>query len=163
MEKQNTNVRAANSEFAGLWPRFLALFFDLCVFCALFFPITRIVKGAWIMGIRDHRWHSKFMAFDPICGIFLGIMFIYFVLLEGFFGATIGKFMAGIRVIDLDGRKPGLARSFVRNIFRLADGLPAFNLLGVYLIWSSPERTSMGDRIAQTRVIINIEKQSRRP
>lgn len=31
--------------FAGLWPRFMVLVADLALFCAVCFPVTRLVKG----------------------------------------------------------------------------------------------------------------------
>jgi uncharacterized RDD family membrane protein YckC len=142
-----------NQTYAGLGRRVFGLFVDFCIFCALFFPITRIVKGTWIMSIRDHRWHSGFIAFDPICAVFLIIIVVYFILLEGLLGVTIGKLVAGTRVVDLDGRKPGLGKSIIRNVLRLVDGLPAFSILGAYLIWKSPECTRLGDKVARTRVI----------
>ena len=85
--------------------------------------------------------------------IFLALMFLSFVLLEGLFGATLGKWVLGLRVVGITGGKPGLARSALRNLLRLVDGLPAFNLLGIFLIQRSPEKARFGDRIAQTRVI----------
>ena len=42
--------------YAGLWERFLALLADTLLFCACFFPITRLVKGVWLMSPHDHRW-----------------------------------------------------------------------------------------------------------
>ena len=50
-----------NTHFAGLWPRFHALLVDFLFFCAVFFPITRLLKGVWIMGTIDHRWDSGLM------------------------------------------------------------------------------------------------------
>jgi len=35
--------------YAGLLSRFLALTIDFLIFCVIFFPMTRIVKGVWIM------------------------------------------------------------------------------------------------------------------
>jgi uncharacterized RDD family membrane protein YckC len=141
------------SEYAGLWERFLALLLDALLFCACFFPITRIVKGVWLMSPNDHNWVRDWFIFDPLCLAFLVIMGLYFIALEGWLGATLGKWILGLRVIGLDGRRAGLWKGIVRNALRLVDGLPAFNLLGVILIQRSKERTRFGDRIAGTRVI----------
>lgn len=149
-----SNSDNAIRQYAGLWHRFLALFIDLLFLCAFFFPITRIVKGTWIMSVNDHRWVKEWFVTDPICLIFLCVMFGYFVLLEGLAGGTIGKMAVRIRVIDLQGRKPGLAKSLIRNLLRLIDGLPALNLIGILLILSTPERARFGDRVAETRVIL---------
>jgi uncharacterized RDD family membrane protein YckC len=123
------------------------------VFCAAFFPATRLVKGVWLMSPSDHRWTYGLFITDPLCLVFLAAMFLYFVLLEGWLGATIGKWALGLRVVDQSGAKPGLAKSTVRNVLRLVDGLPAFSLLGIILILRSAERARLGDRVAKTRVI----------
>jgi uncharacterized RDD family membrane protein YckC len=141
------------SEYAGLWERFLALLVDALLFCACFFPVTRIVKGVWLMSPNDHNWVRGWFIFDPLCLIFLVIMGLYFVLLESWFGATLGKWVFGLRVIGLDGGRAGLWKGALRNVLRPVDGLPAFNLLGVILIQRSQDRARFGDRIAGTRVI----------
>ncbi|MHC4099618.1 MAG: RDD family protein [Planctomycetota bacterium] len=79
------------ARYAGLWIRGAALLLDWLVFCAAFFPITKVVKGVWLMGPSDHRWVSGSFISDPLCLCFLIVIIAYFVLLEGFFGATIGK------------------------------------------------------------------------
>lgn len=80
-------------------------------------------------------------------------MVAYFVLLESWVGATLGKAALGLRVVGDNGRAPGLPASALRNFLRLVDGLPAFNLLGVFLIARSAERARFGDRITGTRVV----------
>ncbi len=47
----------------------------------------------------------------------------------------------------------------IRNVLRVADSLPTFNMLGVILILRSPERARFGDRIAGIRVV--MKRQSR--
>lgn len=139
--------------YAGLGKRLGALVIDLALFCAVFFPVTRVVKGVWLMRAADHRWVNGLFITDPLCLIFLAVMFLYFVVLEGLAGATLGKWALGLRVVDTEGSRPGLRRGFVRNLLRLVDGLPAFSLLGILLILRSPERARFGDRVAGTRVV----------
>jgi uncharacterized RDD family membrane protein YckC len=142
-----------DARFAGLWARFLALLVDFLVFGAIFFPATRIVKGVWLMNAADHRWGYGVLITDPLCIAFLVVMLVYFVLLEGLTGQTLGKRAAGLRVERVGGGKPGLAKALVRNVLRLVDGLPIFNILGIVLISTSEEKARFGDRIAGTRVI----------
>ncbi len=142
-----------NTHFAGLWPRFLALFIDFLLFCAVFFPITRLVKGTWLMSATDHRWNYGLFITDPLCIVFLVVIFLYFVFLEGLIGFTFGKWIAGLRVVRVGEGKPGLIKGFLRNVLRIIDGLPALNILGILLILTSKERARCGDRIAGTRVI----------
>jgi uncharacterized RDD family membrane protein YckC len=139
--------------YAGLWRRLWALVIDLTLFCAVFFPVTRIVKGVWLMSPADHRWVSGLFITDPLCLVFLASMLVYFVLLEGLAGATLGKWALGLRVVRAGGGRPGLARGALRNLLRLVDGLPAFHVVGVALILRSPDRARFGDRVAGTRVV----------
>lgn len=139
--------------YAGLVSRLLAVVVDFVLFSAAFFPITRLVKGVWLMTISDHRWTSGWVAFDPICLAFLVVIIAYYVLLEAYAGATVGKWVVGIRVVDLDGKKPGLVTSLLRNVLRLIDSLPALNILGVILILQSKQNARLGDRVAGTRVV----------
>jgi len=139
--------------YAGLGVRFAALFVDLLVFCAFFFLITRLVKGVWLMSPNDHRWNSGLFISDPICIVFFILMILYYVLLEGWFGLTLGKWALGMRVIAVDGGKPGVKKAALRNVLRAVDSLPVFNILDALLILRSPERTRVGDRWARTRVV----------
>ena len=144
--------------YASLSSRVVAALIDLLVFCLIFFPITYIVKGVWIMAPNDHRWAYGWFITDPLCIGFLIIMVLYFIILEAYLGATVGKFIVGIRVIAIDEpsttrSKPGLRRSVVRNMLRIIDSLPTLSILGMVLISKSPERARFGDEKAKTRVI----------
>jgi uncharacterized RDD family membrane protein YckC len=139
--------------YGGLWRRFLALVIDFALFCLVFFPVTRIVKGVWIMSASDHRWASGLFVTDPLCMVFLAVMVLYFILLEGLAGVTFGKRVMRLRVVREAGGNPGLWRGVVRNVLRIVDSLPVCNILGVVLILTSPERARFGDRIAGTRVV----------
>ncbi|MHB0858303.1 MAG: RDD family protein [Anaerolineae bacterium] len=146
---RTTNV----PRFAGLAPRFWALAVDLLVFCTVFFPITRLVKGVWLMTPADHRWVSGWFINDPLCLAFLAAMILYLILLEGLTGATVGKWTLGLRVINVQGGRPGLKAAALRTLLRLLDGLPAFHIVGIVSILRSPEHARLGDRLAGTRVV----------
>ena len=148
-----TSESGAPRQYAGLWIRFAALAVDGLLFCIFFFPITRLVKGVWLMSPDDHRWTAGWFIFDPLCLVFLIVMFVYFAVLEGSCGATLGKWVLRLRVIQTGGGRPGIGRGLVRNILRLVDGLPALCILGIVLIVTSAERARFGDRVAGTRVI----------
>jgi len=139
--------------YASLGPRFAALVIDFAALSLLFFPVTRLVKGVWIMSSGEHLWSYGWFITDPLCLAFLAVIGLYFVLTEGLLGATVGKLALGLRVVAVDGSSPGLGRSAARNLLRAVDALPAFNILGVVLILRSPERARFGDRMAGTRVV----------
>ena len=84
------------------------------------------------------------------------ITLVYFVVLEGLLGATVGKFLTGIRVVREDGTKMGWGGSVARNVLRIVDAIPYVlpYLLGAVMIWAGGERKQrVGDRAAHTVVI----------
>ncbi|MHC4127848.1 MAG: RDD family protein [Planctomycetota bacterium] len=139
--------------YAGLWIRGAALLLDWLLFCAVFFPVTRLVKGVWVMGPGDHRWVQGSFVTDPLCLAFLLVIIAYFILLEGLAGATVGKMLVRVRIVGADGERITMAQSVVRNVLRVVDSLPALNLVGIVLILVSPEKARFGDLVAKTRVI----------
>ena len=139
--------------YAGLGRRFLALLVDFTLFCAVFFPVTRVIKGVWIMSAGDHLWRYGLLVTDPLCIAFLLFILFYFVILEGLVGATVGKWIMGVRVVSETNGKPGMMRSVIRNLLRVVDALPALNVVGVLLILRSEQNARFGDRVAGTRVV----------
>ncbi len=142
----------AEPEYAGVWPRFMAVIVDLVLLSALFFVATRIVKGTWLMSAGQHEWADGWFVTDPLCLTFLAVMFLYFVLLEAWFGATLGKRMIGLRVTGVMGRV-SLRSSLVRNLLRVVDNLPVLGVVALVLISTSNECARFGDRVAGTRVL----------
>lgn len=81
-------------------------------------------------------------------------MFAYFAATEAVWGATPGKMLVGMRVVnEEDGAVIGWHRSLVRNLLRVVDVLPAFYLAGFFFAVTSPRTQRLGDRIARTVVI----------
>lgn len=134
--------------YASLLRRIAASLLDLLVFCLIFFPVTYAVKGVWLMSPGDHLW----IIFDPICAVFLVFIFLYFILLEARFGATLGKAMVGIRVTELSGKSITMRASLVRNFGRMIDGTP-LNLTGIICIILSSKNQRVGDMLAKTVVV----------
>jgi uncharacterized RDD family membrane protein YckC len=135
--------------YAGLWMRGFAQVLDYVVFCIVFFPVTYLVKGTWLMTPEDHLW----IIFDPICGIFLIVIFCNFIFLEGWTGTTVGKVILGLRVKTIENNKITLKQSMIRNLGRLIDGLHFFHLIAIISISKSPARQRVGDKLAGTVVV----------
>ena len=78
--------------------------------------------------------------------------FAYYVVLEATVGATVGKLVLGVRVTKTDGAPVGWRSSFIRNLLRVVDGI-VFYLVAAILVWNSPDRQRLGDRLASTVVV----------
>ena len=129
--------------------RGIAWALDFLFLSVFFFPATYLYSGKWMMGPEEHLWGIS----DPICIVFLFIIFAYLILMEAYVGWTVGKRILGMRVVDGSGNKIGLSKSVIRNLLRFVDGLPALNILGIILIATSPRGQRFGDRVAKTYVI----------
>lgn len=86
------------------------------------------------------------------------IFLLYFILLEGAYGQTVGKMAVKIKVVRDDGTNIEYADAAVRNILRIIDLIPFFvpYLLGAILIWTSDMKQRVGDRAAST-VVVRVE------
>ncbi len=80
------------------------------------------------------------------------LFFLYFILLEGYLGQTVGKMLLGIQVIrEDDGEVPGLGAATIRTLLRLIDGLFGY-LVGFVAVLASSKRQRLGDMVARTLV-----------
>jgi len=78
--------------------------------------------------------------------------FLYTSLLEGAFGVTLGKAMAGVQVRMTHGGKCTMGASFLRNLLRIVDALAGY-LVGFFIAIFSKQRQRLGDHVADTVVV----------
>ncbi|SHH13474.1 Uncharacterized membrane protein YckC, RDD family [Thermosyntropha lipolytica DSM 11003] len=135
---------SAEMAFVGVGLRFIALVIDSFVFFVLGYVIAFITGNTTADGYAMEG-APAFLMF--IIGI------AYFVLMEGKTGGTLGKLALGLRVRKVDGSPCSITDALVRNILRIIDFLPFFYLLGIILIWTSPRKQRLGDRVARTVVV----------
>jgi len=84
--------------------------------------------------------------------VLFGSLFIYYLLLEAIFHASIGKLVLGTRVVMADGsRATGLA-IVLRNLVRIPEAMFLYVPSGLACI-ASPRRQRLGDRVARTVVV----------
>jgi uncharacterized RDD family membrane protein YckC len=84
----------------------------------------------------------------------LALGFAYYIVPEALWGATPGKFLLAMRVVnEADGGKIDWMKSITRNLLRIIDGLPALYILGFIFAVTSPKVQRLGDRVAKTVVV----------
>jgi len=77
-----------------------------------------------------------------------------FVVAQGLTGATPGKVLAGVRVVDEHGRPPGLGRALVRSVAWVVDGFPyLIPFVGFASSAADGDGQRLGDRWAGTYVV----------
>jgi uncharacterized RDD family membrane protein YckC len=78
---------------------------------------------------------------------------LYYVLLEGLFGRTVGKAVTGIKVISArTGEAPGVFTALLRTLLRVIDGIGGY-LLGWIIVMLGDRRRRLGDMAAGTLVV----------
>jgi uncharacterized RDD family membrane protein YckC len=89
----------------------------------------------------------------PLLGAGGVIFLLYFVILEGMWGATVGKMVMKIKVVREDGSACGLMPALIRNILRIIDALPFLYIIGLIFMSRSDKKQRLGDRVAKTVVV----------
>ena len=133
---------------AGPLLRILAFLIDL-VIRLLILLVLSIIYG--ISGLA--------LGGQVVTGLMLLTWFVVDWLYPVFFeagkhGATPGKRMVGLRVVQLSGTPITFGQSVVRNFMRFVDGLPTFNyIVGLVACFSTRRFQRLGDLAAGTVVV----------
>lgn len=152
-------------ECKGVFPRLFAIVIDMLLLvavsvvfeCTYFIIVTGMDPGHFIdrMFFGQGAAQSWAMLLESTGNntIFNTILnFLYFIPLEAS-GGTLGKRLLGMRVVNAEGRKPGLGKSAGRNLLRFIDFLPAFYILGGIMVLSTKQKQRLGDKAARTFVV----------
>src|SRR6202165_1802719 len=151
-------ISPASATGRALPRRFLALFVDTLVISILdailngTFGVERVTSG--VATTVGSGGFTSFTTQTTVDWPWLALLWVtYYAVLEGLFGATVGKRLAGVRVTDLEGRRIGPQAAIVRNLARLLDVLPFGYLLGGILTLATRQHQRLGDRLAGTIVV----------
>jgi uncharacterized RDD family membrane protein YckC len=144
-----SQVQAVSAlQYVGVGRRFLAVLVDLVILGVIDYVISLAFGGAQTGGgsvsVSLTGFPALIVALIPV---------FYYIVLEAVMGGTLGKMLLGIRVVTVDGSQIGWGASLVRNLLRIIDGLPFAYILGAILIWTSPHKQRLGDRVAHTVVV----------
>jgi len=100
-------------------------------------------------------YRASYLIFITAISAFIHLAYFTFLESEKGGGATIGKRVLDIKVVDEYGKKVDLVTSFIRNIVRWLWQIPCIGLIiliiDVVLIADSDQR--IGDRLASTYVV----------
>jgi uncharacterized RDD family membrane protein YckC len=139
-------------EYVSVGRRLLALIIDLILLSIVNGVIGLLFHSGTVTNVNGA---VSYNSSGPGAALQIIIPIIYYIVMEATTGATLGKMALGLRVVNLDGSPITWSQSIIRNLLRIVDSVPFFipYLLGAILIWTSPTRQRLGDRIAKTAVI----------
>jgi len=142
----------------GFFIRVLAYILDLIVLVIIyslaaavfsvivFLPVATLLDAAgrdYVIGDQVPLLLSLLLA--------LGLSILYTAGMEAAAGATVGKLILGLRVVDYEGRLPSVGQTSLRAVLRLADAI-VFGAVA-YLQMKPPLQQRLGDKIARTLVV----------
>lgn len=133
--------------YIGPGRRFFALLIDGLITGLAWVPFAETQSGD---GTYSIGWRGLDFALPMV------ITVVYFIVLEGAFGATVGKIVLGIRVRGLDGSRIGFGAAAIRNLARIVDAFPYVlpYLVGGIAATRSDTKQRFGDRWAKTVVVL---------
>ncbi len=88
-----------------------------------------------------------------LLSLFLFFQIIYFIGLEWYFGATVGKAVMDIEVRNVAGEKADFMTVFTRNIIRILEFFMLFYIISLLLIVLTPKMQRLGDLMADSIVM----------
>ena len=131
-------------------------------------PYVRVLAYLMDLGIRIGVCIAAYLVV-ALMGIIIGVtvakglnmlilfflMFFYYIVFEaGKRGATPGKRMMGLRVVDTSGAPISYGQAFIRNMLRFADGMPFFSYgFGLLSTLLTQRFQRLGDLLANTVVV----------
>ncbi|MGD0816449.1 MAG: RDD family protein [Verrucomicrobiota bacterium] len=163
LARQNTSRAAAAGASlppAGFWMRLAAHIIDLVLISFIFVAVWSPLAGPrhWQLPVVPHPltqasleqyneqlWSSKILA------VFYPVFLLYEVLLNGRFGATLGKMAIGARITKPDGSPIGYGRALLRWLAARVSDLFFFS--GYLLIALRPDKRALHDLLAGTKVV----------
>jgi len=141
---ESRSIESLGLQFAGPLRRVYAFAIDIGILLMLVFILGPILGNSeGIFNIPNVQ--------TGVIDVF--IFLAYFIIPTGFFGRTIGKWVAGISVVDEDGNKPGVAVAIPREMVgRFVATITFF----VGIIWIVFDKNHQGwhDKIAGTYVVV---------
>jgi uncharacterized RDD family membrane protein YckC len=129
--------------------RILATIVDGLIFGGLYAVMVLLFGSISSVGFAD--WNGSMPALPTL--LYGVIIVLYYILLEGYLGQTVGKMLLGIKVVREDnGEVPGLGGATIRTLLRIVDGISSY-LVAFITVLISGKNQRFGDMAAHTLVV----------
>ena len=134
--QEQAEVPQARLRKAGLLRRYVAVVLDSLIVLSPVAIVLALTSGSDAQAIA----------------LYVLLSLAYYVFAEALAGATVGKGIVRIRVVDEYGRHPTPGAAVVRNLLRPVDALFGYGVGAVFAL-TSPLGQRLGDRAAHTVVV----------
>jgi uncharacterized RDD family membrane protein YckC len=151
-----TRSYAPDLPHAGFWPRLAAYIIDsIAIGMAIFTVAMPVIFLAWLSELLDNARVINALVILialTLAIVIIGIVLCYYIVLEGRFGKTIGKYIMGLTVLKSNGSRIGYREALLRNIPKYVRNFLIIDVL-IMLIFFNKEKQRGFDKIADTIVV----------
>jgi uncharacterized RDD family membrane protein YckC len=150
---EGVTLKTGTMNYAGFWLRFAAVFLD-GILLFMFNTLLNLLAGGLSfpqsIGVRQPGF-----ALTPVQIVLffveMAVGLSYEAIMIGKFGATVGKYACGIKVVTAEGGRVSYLRAFGRYFAKLLSSLIC--AIGYIMAGFDEEKRALHDRICNTRVI----------
>lgn len=132
-----------NSKYASRTKRLLNWIIDTLIIALLWFGII-LFTSEFLINIGLQDWIAKVNSFKISFSV-IAVMFLYYLIMEGFFKTSLGKLITKTNLTTVSGEELSFYPVFIRTICRLIPLEP--------LSFFSKEAIGWHDSLSKTRVI----------
>ena len=143
-------------QYQGVAIRFVALFIDGIILGIIGYILIFLFAASAITVDTSTGAVSIGPAYYAAVALVIVIELLYFTLLLGRYGQSVGMMAVKIKVVsEVDSGPITYGAAFIRTILLYIDEIPYAIpfLLGAILIWTSDKKQRLGDRVAHTVVL----------
>lgn len=155
-DKAATPARAVQARQAR-GRRFRALLLDGLLFSVVAVVVNNVYGVRQVTGGTLLTGQNSFAQYSTVTAVAWPLLvlawFVYFIVPEILFGASVGKMFLGLCVVRVDGQPLGIGSIVARNVMRFVDALPLLYLLGGVSVLLSGNSQRLGDMVAGTTVV----------
>jgi uncharacterized RDD family membrane protein YckC len=141
---------------AGFWWRSLAYIIDGFILGIIIFVLASpfLLVSMWADTVQQTSWVIGLVILVNLAIglIILGVIFCYTVIFEGRWGRTPGKYIAGLKVIKVDGTPIGYKEALLRNIPKFFGNFIIIDAL-IMVVFFRMEKQRAFDKVADTIVV----------
>jgi uncharacterized RDD family membrane protein YckC len=146
----------AQVPYQGVAIRFVALLIDAIILGIISYILIFLFAASAITVDTSTGAVSIGQAYYAAVALGIVIELLYFTLLLGRYGQSVGMMVVKIKVVsEADSGPITYGAAFIRTILLYIDEIPYAIpfLLGAILIWTSDKKQRLGDRVAHTVVL----------
>jgi uncharacterized RDD family membrane protein YckC len=141
-------IQTGEMKYAGFWIRFVAKFVDGLILRVVLTPLTLLA-----FYLARGATPTSLIVMQVVNGVGSLLVFMaYSVLMNGKYGATLGKMACKIKIVTAEGAPISYARAFGRFFAEILSGCPTL-FIGYIMVAFDQQKRGLHDRICNTRVI----------